>query len=211
MVLTVWLFSLLSTPCHAQQAEVDDEEQVNLQTQTQQGRIYAGVNYGFSLAFQNNRLTLNNSIVLLDVSVMPMVGYYIRPRIAIGGVYEYTVSSVVLDYKNSYKRYEHHMGAFGRYTLPKGLFTEAGLMLGGSQEQVAFEQSNNQEIQQNNKVYTRKVFVGLGIANYWSKRVSYELACRYGFSQSFNTRAGEGIKNHALSVSAGIGISIGEK
>lgn len=197
----------------AQSTETKDlnlsDEQKNFYHQTKQGNFYFGFDYGMGFTVNNKRITINDSKVNVDFLVSPMLGYYIKDRWLLGVHFDNAGSVLFTDYNNKSHQYYYSTGIFSRYYLKGGVFGEVKYGLGSG-----FDKYTINGVEWEYDLTTHKGSFGVGISNYWMKRISLDLIARYNFTRYISDTEEFDVittRSYGLTISAGISILLGKK
>jgi len=203
----VYLLPFIFTSLPAFLFAQDTVDRFSLQTKAK--RCYAGIDFGVGLGFKSSSLSYSNATTLVDASFAPKVGYFPVKQVLVGLSTDISNSLTVLDGQDQYGISNISFHPFVRYYFMKGIFAEGMYGIGRGKE--TFRGGSNDELL-TNSFNSKRYSVGLGIANYWLDRCSFELLLSYGNVQGDFARLDENspLKISGLSVKAGIGVSIGK-
>ncbi|MEH0155666.1 hypothetical protein V6R21_16075 [Limibacter armeniacum] len=217
--LCLIIYTLITFPFSAiwaQEAHEEirrNDELSNFNWQTGKGRLYTGLDYGLGFSVQNkpSRQIFVNSRVTFNATLSPSVGYFVYDRWLVGIHFDNAGSLLTQDYNNEYLLYYYTAGVFTRYYLKWGLFGELRYGYGDGIERLLLSGEKFKfDLNANN--YT----VGVGISNYWTRRVSFDVIARYNYATleySYLKRANsddDKFSNDGITISAGISVILGK-
>ncbi|NLR92452.1 hypothetical protein [Flammeovirga agarivorans] len=159
--------------------DILNDEVENFLFQTQKGQVQLGFGYGLGVAYQNQDLAFTNSSVLIDVFGSFYAGYYICNTFWVGGFLYGGLRTVSFDYSN--KNVELFLGGGPRIRkyFFHGLFTE--LSYARSKNQLTYTvEENIAKFDGYGDIYG----IGIGIGNFWTKKISLEISLNYFYIKS---------------------------
>lgn len=215
VILLFWL------PVQAQESDIDSlpdeqydslirqQEKANFAFQTARRAWVVGLDFGLGLGYRNDDLGLQNSTTLLDIGGCPKIGYFVLPRLLVGLNNDIYASFATFGAKTEYSLYNITIGPMVRYYPTRHLLTEIQYGAG-----VGHEFSDRGRGVEKRNFGGQRFSAGIGISNFWFKRLNIELIARYNIAAgNFSERDLQQTPTvyfSGLSINAGINFRIGK-
>ncbi len=183
-----------------------DEEKENFWIFTSKGQLLGHGFFGAGLGFRNSTAQLNTNSTTVNMIFEPSLGVMLLKQWELGITYEYFLSLTNVTYGNNYAIHFSNFALYSRYYTSYGFFGEIQYGRGIGRE--SYQSDNKSMIVSD--LTNQKASFGMGIANYWHKKISYELLFRYNYVQHEANDGSEVFGTSGFLLSAGIGFALGK-
>ncbi|MGB0525924.1 MAG: hypothetical protein ACPGJS_23290 [Flammeovirgaceae bacterium] len=201
--LLLLTFCTFITHVQAQDVITPDKqaEKRNFRQQTAQGMLYAGTNFGLGIGLQSSSVSVADAQPLIDGVSNTKLGVFPIPRLLVGANFDFAGAMVIQGDPGESERelvLTKTIGPFVRYYLSKSIFAEGQYGWGSGEER------NGDATPEPEEFSAQRYVVGVGLAQFWGKRIAFELMARYSGIQ------GDVVYLGNIGVTAGIGVTIGQ-
>ena len=182
-----------------------DIERLNYGAFTAKNRILVGLDFGMGIGVRNQNINFNNATALVDFNVSPRVGMFLGKGWLLGLDFDYFGSVASFNFQNEYRFLLRSYSGYARYYTPSGLMLELTMGHGdGNEKFIAGDEVQSIGFE------GFRYGLGVGIANYWTERVCFEILLRYTGSAGSYKQVEEKFFINGLSLGAGVSVSLGK-
>ena len=183
--------------------KIFDEEIDNYLHITRKGNLVTGLDFGMGIGLRNDNIKIESATAIVDFTVSPRIGYFIKQGISTGFDFDYFGSVATFNYQDEYRFILRSYNIFCRYQSPKGFVAEvAGGYGDGNEKYINNGSENNVDFE------GYRYSIAAGLTNYWAKNISFELMLKYTGSQANYKNIEESFYLNGLSLGAGITLNL---
>jgi hypothetical protein len=204
------LFLGLCSSSISQAQQVDSVSAIDIESQnykllTAKKKWLIGFDFGMGIGIRNQNINFSSATALVDFNLSPRVGMYLGKGWLCGVDFDYFASVASFNFQNEYRFLLRSYNGFTRYYSPSGFLLELTAGYGNGNEKF-IRSGETQSIGFEGYRYG----VGVGIANYWSQRVSFDILLKYTGSTGNYKEVQDSFFINGLSLGAGVSISLGK-